>query len=98
MPVDAEGFIEIRSLWYLAHQYLFSPSVDLEVAHCAEFVLGCGRAEPESAQLRQVWSMNWTVSISRRVDRIATLQHVVFNAYSTIIEEMVRQVSLSSQF
>ena len=24
MPVDAEGFIEIRSLWYLAHQYLFS--------------------------------------------------------------------------
>ena len=24
MPVGAEGFIEIRSLWYSAHQYLFS--------------------------------------------------------------------------
>ena len=24
MPVDAEGIIEVRSLWYLAHQYLFS--------------------------------------------------------------------------
>ena len=24
MPVDAEGFIEIRSPRYLAHQYLFS--------------------------------------------------------------------------
>ena len=52
------------------------PSVELEVAHCAEFLLRRGRSEPESAQLRRVGSRNWTISPSKRVVHIAALQHV----------------------
>ena len=79
-------------------------SVELEVQHCAEFLLGRGRSEPESAQLRRVGSMNRTIRPSRRVVYIAALQHVIFNAGSTVIERMIRdwsrisQVSLFSQF
>ena len=47
--------------------------------------------------------MNWAIGLSRRVVYIAALQHVSFNADSTIIERVIRdrsrtsQVSLSSQ-
>ena len=30
-PVDAEGFIEFRSLWYLEYQYLFSQASSLRL-------------------------------------------------------------------
>ena len=40
----------------------FQPSVDLEVAHRSEFLLGRGRAEPESPQFRRVWSVDRTIS------------------------------------
>ena len=63
-------------------------SVELEVPHCAEFLLRRGRSEPESAQLRRDSSMNWTVGHSRRVVHNTALQHVIFNADSTIIERM----------
>ena len=42
------------------------PRVELEVAHCTEFLLGRSRAEPESAQFRRVWSMDRTICHSRR--------------------------------
>jgi len=76
--------------------------VELEVAHCAEFLLGRGRAEPGSAQFRRVWSMNWTIPRSRRVVYIAGLQQIIFNADSSILERVIRdqgrtQVSLSAR-
>ena len=43
------------------------PSVELEVAHCSKFLLRRSRAEPESAQLRRVRSMDRTICPSRRV-------------------------------
>ena len=49
MPVDAEGFIEIRCLRYLAQPVSLQSNVELEVPHCAEFLLGRRRSEPESA-------------------------------------------------
>ena len=91
-------FVEV-----LPHVSLQS-SVELEVPHCAEFLLGRGRSELEIAQLRGDSSMNWTVGHSRRVVYNTALQHVIFNADSTIIERMncIRcrrsHVSLSSLF
>ena len=59
-PVDAEGLIEFRSLWYFGIPVSLQPSVELDVAHCAEFLLGRGGAELESAQFRRVRSMDQT--------------------------------------
>ena len=79
------------------------PSVELEVAHCAEFLMGRSRAEPESAQFRRVWSMDRTICPSRRVVYIAALQQIIFNADRSVLERMIRdqgrttKVSLSSQ-
>ena len=89
MLVHAEGFILIRSLWF-GTPVSPQPSVELEVPQCAEFLLGRGRSEPERGELRRVWSMSWTIGPSRRVVYIAALQHVIFNADSTIIERMIR--------
>ena len=79
------------------------PSVELEVAHCAEFLLGRSRAEPESAQFRRVWSMDRTICASRRVVCIAALQQLIFNADRCALECIIRdqgqttEVSFSSQ-
>ena len=43
------------------------PSVELEVAHCSQFLLVRSRAEPESAHSQRVWSMDKTTCPSRSV-------------------------------
>ena len=58
----------------------FQPSVELEVAHRSEFLLGRSRAEPESPQFRRVWSVDQTICPSRRVVCVANLQQIIFNA------------------
>ena len=78
-PVDAEGFIEFRSLWYFGIPASLRPSVVLDVAHCAEFLLRRVRAEPESAQFRRVRSMDQTMCPWMRVVHIAASQQIIFN-------------------
>ena len=85
-PVDAEGLIEFRSLWYFGIPASLQPSVELDVAHCAEFPLGRGRAEPESAQFRRVRSVDQTMCPWMRVVYFAALQQIIFNADRTVLE------------
>ena len=79
------------------------PSVELEVAHRPEFLLGRGRAEAEGAQFRRTLSMNLTVCPSRRIVHIPALQQIIFNADRCAFESMIRdqgkanKVSFSSQ-
>ena len=79
------------------------PSVELEVSHCTEFLLGRSRAEPESAQFRRVWSMDRTICPSRRVVHNAALQQIIFNVDRCAFECVFRdqgqttKVSFSSQ-
>ena len=105
MPVDAEGFIEIRSLRYLAHQYLFSQasSSKFRIVQSSSWdVVDLSLRVPNFD--RRDSCMNWTVGHSRRVVHNTALQHVIFNAESTIIERMScvqcrrSQVSSSSLF
>jgi len=108
MPVDAEGFIEIRSLRYLAHRY-FSQASSLRLRGF----------EPSDIVQHSSWDV---VELSQRVPNfvesglgpgkftlrdgvvyIAALQQIIFNADSAILERVIRdqgrttQVTLSSQ-
>ena len=96
-PVDAEGFIEFRSLWYFGIPVSLQPSVELDVAHCSEFLLGRDQAEPESAQFRRVWSMDRTICPSRRVVYFATLQQIFLNADCPSIKRMIRVRNRTTQ-
>ena len=102
-PVDAEGVHRISISVVFGIPVSLQPRVELEVAHCTEFLLGRGGAEPESAQFRRVWSMDRTTCPSRRVVYIAALQQIVFNADRCAFECMFRdqcqttKVSFSSQ-
>ena len=67
-------------LWYLGISVSLQPSVELEVAHRLEFLLGRSRAGPERSQFRRAWSMDRTICPSRRIVYIAALQQLIYNA------------------
>ena len=73
------------------------PSVELDVAHCADFLLGRARAEPESAQFRRVRSMDQTMCPWMRIVYFAALQQIIFNVDRSASERMVRDRSRTTR-
>ena len=83
----------------LAHQFFFSLASSLwlrefEPSEIANFFLRHGRAEPERAEFRRVWSRTWKFSLRDEVVHIVALQQFIFDAGSLILERKIHSLKI----